>query len=113
MRKLVIAGLLSAIFIAANANVFAGINEKDKDKKPTATESVKAEKRSVIDRAESAPSFDPYSAANLKADYNQNKKSGKKFSTTTKVLIGVGIAAAVLAIVFVAARNDLEDDILR
>lgn len=113
MRKLIIASLLSAVLIAANANVLAGIDETEKNKRAATTEREKTKVNSVLSGSEPSPSFDPYSAANLKAEYNQAKKSSKKFSTTTKVVIGVGIAAAVLAIVFVAARNDLENDILR
>ena len=47
------------------------------------------------------------------AEYERAKKQGKGLSTTTKVLIVAGIAAAVVAIIFVAAREDLEDNLLR
>lgn len=40
------------------------------------------------------------------SDYEKQKAVGKKFSTTTKVLIGVGIAAAVVGIVVFAASRD-------
>jgi hypothetical protein len=38
--------------------------------------------------------------------YEKQKAAGKKFSTTTKVLIGVGIAAAVVGVVIFAASRD-------
>lgn len=40
------------------------------------------------------------------ADYQKQKAADKKFSTTTKVLIGVGVAAAVIGIVILAASRD-------
>ncbi|HEX8279423.1 MAG TPA: hypothetical protein VF540_12040 [Segetibacter sp.] len=40
------------------------------------------------------------------AAYEKQKAAGKKFSTTSKVLIGVGIAAAVIGIVVFAASRD-------
>lgn len=43
---------------------------------------------------------------NTLAAYERQKAEGKKFSTTTKVLIGVGIAAAVVGIVVFAASRD-------
>jgi hypothetical protein len=43
---------------------------------------------------------------NTLAAYERQKAAGKKFSTTTKVLIGVGIAAAVIGIVVFAASRD-------
>ena len=43
---------------------------------------------------------------NTLAAYERQKAEGKKFSTTTKVLIGVGIAAAVIGIVVFAASRD-------
>src|SRR5215213_10053869 len=39
------------------------------------------------------------------AEYEKTKQQGKRFSTTTKVLIGVGIAAAVIGVVVFAASR--------
>jgi len=40
------------------------------------------------------------------ADYEKSKAAGKKFSTTKKVLIGAGIAAAAIGIFVLAASRD-------
>ena len=42
-------------------------------------------------------------------NYEQSKAAGKKFSTMTKVLIGGGVAAAVVEIfVFAASRDKIK-----
>ncbi|MBS1793474.1 MAG: hypothetical protein JSS81_06450 [Acidobacteria bacterium] len=64
-------------------------------------------------RAQNDRSAPVVSGKSTLADYEQAKKQGRKFSTATKVLIGVGIAVAVVAVIFAVGRNDLESNILR
>ena len=45
------------------------------------------------------------------AEYERARRRGKGLSTTTKVLIGVGIAAAVVGILFAVGKRDLENNI--
>lgn len=116
-KKVSTAVLTAAIAIAANGNAFAASNGDNKDE--AAAAAVKAERAAEAKRRfETAPAatkkpFDPASQKSTMAEYERSKAAGKKLSTTTKVLIGVGIAAAVIAIVFVVAKDDLEDNILR
>lgn len=50
-----------------------------------------------------------FSKKDTLAEYERTKAQGKKFSTTTKVLIGAGIAAVVIAVVVIAASNGAKD----
>jgi flagellar basal body-associated protein FliL len=57
------------------------------------------------DNQSSTPNFDKRETM---ADYQNQKKQGQKFSTSTKVLIGVGITVAVVGVVvFVASRDKI------
>lgn len=120
MLKKISAVLLTvAIMSAANLNVLARTNGGDDDKQPVraaqpapAKRSDAKDWRSIFSAKQEKP-FDPASRKSTLAEHQAQQKAGKKFSNTKKVLIGVGIAAAVLAVVFVVARNDLKDDILR
>jgi len=110
--------LMTAIMAIANGMAFARVNDSGADKAPVKA-AVKAEEKreiknwSAIFAAPQGKSFDPASRRSTLSEHQAQNKAAKKFSTTTKVLIGVGIAAAVVAIVFVAARDDLKDDIFR
>jgi len=109
-----ISTLILAITIFASANVFASArvdgSEGDNVEK-TVSEGKKNLK--AIFAAKKKKPFDPASRKSTLADHQSQQKLGKKFSTTSKVLIGVGIAAAVAAVVVVVARKDLKDNILR
>ena len=120
MLKKVSAFLLAAaIMTIANLNVFARTNGGENDKQPRrpapSAPAKPAETRDwrAVFAANREKPFDPASRKSTLAEHRAQQKAGKKFSTTGKVLIGVGVAAAVLAVVFVVARNDLKDDILR
>lgn len=110
-RQILVTGLMTAIMAGANGYVLAAANDPEKDRE-RALAAEKQDWRAAAERTES-PVFDRASRKSTMKEYNQTKSANKGFSTTTKVLIGVGIAAAVLAVVFVAARDDLRDDILR
>ena len=115
-----ISTLILVIAILATANVFASarVDGSEGDKAPVAPTSQPKQKTEARDwkaifAANKAKPFDPASRKSTLAEHQAQQKAGKKFSTTTKVLIGAGIAAAVIAVIFVVARNDLKDDILR
>lgn len=110
LRKILAASLAVFIFTAVSGvNVFArafdGENEKN-------TATVKEEKK--IEKKDFSKNFkikndsanDLEKADYSRAEYERQKAQGKKFSTTTKVLIGVGVAAAVIGIVVFAASSD-------
>lgn len=118
IKKLITIVLITAIMAGANLVAFAGIGDSERAKAPVKAAMKPEEKRetknwTAIFAAPQNTSFDPASRKSTMADHQSQKKAAKKFSTTTKVLIGAGIAAAVVAIVFVAARKDLKDDIFR
>lgn len=118
LKKLSAAVLTMAIMVAANASVFAKNNNGgDEDKKPAkpartipAKPSEPKDWRAIIAANRDKP-FDPGSRKTTLAEHQAQQKAGKKFSTTKKVLIGVGVAVAVAAVIFVIAREDLKDDI--
>jgi ferric-dicitrate binding protein FerR (iron transport regulator) len=119
LKKLSAVLMVTAIMVAANANVLARTNGGEDDKKSAKAAQAAPAKpteeknwRQIFAANREKP-FDPASRKSTLAEHQAQQKAGKKFSTTTKVLIGVGIAAAVLAVVFVVARDDLKDDILK
>lgn len=117
LKKLSAAVLTLTVMAAANAHAFARSNdggESDKTPATTRTATTPVTKhRPAVFTSERTKTSEPALPGSTLAEHQAQKKAGRKFSTTTKVLIGAGIAAAVLAVVFVAARNDLKDDISR
>jgi hypothetical protein len=116
-KKLISTVLVAVIIAAANLIAFARVDGNDADKAPVKVTASAPEKRETknwgaIFAAPRHKSFDPQATKVTQAEHQAQKKAAKKFSTTTKVMIGVGIAAAVVAIVFVAARKDLKDNLL-
>ncbi len=82
-----------------NEEKTAVVKEKKKIEKKDFSGSFKTEKDSLSKIEKSAYS---------RAEYQKQKAQGSKFSTTTKVLIGVGIAAAVIGIVaFAVSRTEI------
>ncbi len=116
-KKITTALLTVAIAISTSANAFAESTSVNKNERSaTIARTTKgAESKKWLDTSQAAGEkpFDPASRKSTMAEYEKQKAAGKKLSTTTKVLIGVGIAVAVVAIVFVVAKDDLEDNILR
>ena len=119
LKKISTALLAATIFAVANTSVLARTNGGDTNKQPAkpaqsapAKPAEQKNWRQIFEANREKP-FDPASRISTLAEHLAQQKAGKKFSTRTKVLIGVGIAAAVAAVVFVVARNDLKDDILK
>ncbi|HEX8636806.1 MAG TPA: hypothetical protein VF692_01990 [Pyrinomonadaceae bacterium] len=108
LRKILSVCLLAFIFSAVSGvNVFArSINGDEKTlvvKKET--QAGKEDLKSVFS-AKNDSSNQIGKEKNTLAEYERNKAQGRKFSTTTKILIGVGIAAAVIGVVVFAASRD-------
>jgi hypothetical protein len=124
MRKTVSAVLVVLLLnVAFGANVFAQtgfVNGNQFLGQRTAPQNDVSRNEESKDVSKSAAKADFYkklarnnvssniieSEKNTLAAYERQKAEGKKFSTTTKVLIGVGIAAAVIGIVVFAASRD-------
>jgi hypothetical protein len=104
-RKIITASLLVSIFtLASGPNVFAQAKLSDDNRPVSQTVETKPEKlRDAFAKKETAPKFDEKD--NLAAHQKQ-KSQAQKFSTGTKILIGVGIAAAVIGVVVFAASRD-------
>ena len=119
LKKISAVLLTAAIMATANLNVIAHTKGGENDKQPPRPALPAAAKpsetknwRAIFAENREKP-FNPASRKSTLAEHQAQQKAGKKFSTTSKVLIGAGIAAAVLAVVFVVAREDLKDDILK
>lgn len=118
LKKLLSAFLALMILTAASSlSVFARANggdeEKDKKAAPAAqekqTEKTGRKNWSAIVKSESDPADLEFTNKQTRREYEKLKAEGKKFSTTTKVLIGVGIAAAVIVVVAVLANKGARD----
>jgi Flp pilus assembly protein TadB len=115
-RKTLLATLAFSIFcLGTNANVFAQARASENnraisaEKSETKFEAASVQKSSNPDLKKALfekKDSSAYKEKNNLAEYEKQKAQGKKFSTTTKILIGVGIAAAVIAIVVIAASQD-------
>ena len=92
--------------VASSVNTFAqsaAVNENQ----PTVQEkeAPKSDLLSAIRAQENSEKLNISNKSTL-AEYERGKRQSKGFSTTTKILIGVGIAAGVIAIVAIAASRD-------
>ena len=111
-RKTLLATLAFSIFcLGTNANVFAQARSFENNRAigveiSEASSVQKASnpdlKKALFEKKDSSV----YKEKNNLAEYEKQKAQGKKFSTTTKILIGVGIAAGVIGIVVFAASRD-------
>lgn len=99
-KKIISVGLLVTILgIVSSANVFAQAKLSDENQTISINKEVKNEKvRESFLKKEDKPN---YEQKETMADYKKQKAQGKKFTTGTKVLIGVGIGAAILATILV------------
>lgn len=109
LKKILSACLLAFIFFAVSGvNVFARALNGEGERTAKVKQENRAEKKDLKNAfkterdSEERLGKTDYS----RAEYERQKAKGSKFSTTTKVLIGVGIAAAVLGIVVFAASRD-------
>ena len=94
--------------VASGANVFAqtkNLNDSETAAKKENKAEAPGDLKSVV-KAKSKSGELNISDKSTLADYERAKRQGKGMSTTTKVLIGVGIAAAVIGIVVFAASRD-------
>lgn len=108
LKKILSVCLLAFIFSAVSGvNVFARSINGD-EKTPVVKKETPAEKEDLksVFSAKNNSSNQIGKEKSTLAEYERNKAQGRKFSTTTKVLIGVGIAAAVIGIVVFAASRD-------
>lgn len=123
MKKIVTTLLIALLFnVAFGANAFAQTNAFRQDnsigrldelkpentgteKKISAKRQLKAQFGKKTGSAESGFDFAKAEKETM-ASYQKSKTAGKKFSTKTKILIGVGIAAAVTGIIIFAASRD-------
>lgn len=108
-KKIIVLTLLVSIFSAASSvSVYAQATlnddetqtvgvDRDSQTEETPRKFVKKEKDSIFQEKEGL------------AAYQKQKAQGKRFSTGTKILIGVGVAAAVIGVVvFLASRDKVE-----
>ena len=108
LKKILTAFLaVMVLTVALNTSVLARANDGG-DKKNGANREKTAEKADLkaVIKSKSDSSNPEFTEKSTMAEYERAKKQGGKFSTTTKVLIGVGIAAAILTVVVVAASRD-------
>jgi Flp pilus assembly protein TadB len=111
LKKLLSAFLAFMILtVASSASVFARAIDSN-EKTGVAKEEKQIEKRdlSSVLKTKNDSVNTTFTKKDTLAAYEKEKAQGRKFSATTKVLIGVGIAAAVVAIVAVAASNGAKD----
>ncbi|HEY8561139.1 MAG TPA: hypothetical protein VIL74_12260 [Pyrinomonadaceae bacterium] len=95
---LTVASGASAAAQTGNINENPAISKRE-------TEAEVNDLKSLIKNQDSARDLTISNKSTL-AEYERQKRQGKGLSTTTKVLIGVGIAAAVVGIVVFAASRD-------
>lgn len=110
-RKILLGTLaFSIFFLGTNVNVFAQARAFENNQTlAISTEKSTAQKPSSPDLKKAL--FEKQNSTEFKekeslAEYERQKAKGNNLSTTTKVLIGVGIAAAVIGIVIFAASRD-------
>ena len=108
LKKILSMGLaLMILTIASGVNVAAQSSSVTENQVAVKQENADSARdlRSLVKAQTSSDGLNISRKSTL-AEYERNKQQGKGFSTTTKVLIGVGIAAAVIGIVVFAASRD-------
>lgn len=108
LKKLAAGFVLTAFIAAANGTVLANGNVGEKNNPKTTTETRKPLKGITFETTSNITS-----TKSTLAEHQKTAKQHKRFSTTTKVLIGAGVAAAVVAVVVVLAKKDVERNIWR
>lgn len=108
LKKLAAGFVLTAFIAAVNGTVLAGVNDGDKNGPQTASESRKPLKDKTFET-----SYNITGTKSTLAEHQKSAKQHKRFSTTTKVMIGAGIASAIVAVVVVLAKRDVERNIWR
>lgn len=98
-RKFTTLFLAIVIFTTASSvSVFAKAGSGDEAPKTVKTETLRGTFLSKENKS------DQNEKENLNS-YNKQKKQGQKFSTSTKILIGVGIVAVIGVVIFAANRK--------
>ena len=99
-KKTISVGLLVVVLsIASSGNVFAQAKLSDENQPILINKEAKNEKvKDSFLKKEVQPNLE---IKETMADYRKQKAQGKKFSTQTKVLIGVGVGAAILATILI------------
>jgi hypothetical protein len=108
MLQKVLSMSLAVMILATASSVSVFANANGGGEKTTAAAEKPVEKidlKTAVKLKKDSVDLDNASKSTL-ADYRRAQKQGSKFSTTTKILIGVGIAAAVVGIVVFAASRD-------
>lgn len=91
--------LAAVIFTTASSvSVFANTISNDEAQKTVQTET----RRESFLKKENNPNQNEKENLN---SYNKQKKQGQRFSTSTKILIGVGIVAVIGVVIFAANRK--------
>jgi len=114
LKKLFSAMMMTMILMTASGmSVYARANDenakKDVVKREDQTETKENKDWSSIIKAKSKSGDAKLSGKQTRAEFEKQKAQGKNFSTTGKVLIGVGVAAAVIVVVALAFRKGTED----
>lgn len=107
-RKIITLALLVSVFsIASSASVYAQAKMSDENLPLSVSNEIKNEKiREIFLKKDNQPDLEKKETM---ADYRKQKAQAGNFSTSTKILIGVGIAAAVVGVVvFAASRSKIE-----
>lgn len=116
LKKLLVTSLIVVILtVVSGVNSFAQSVNTDENQavaKQENSATSAGDLKSAIS-AKSKPGEVGITNKSTLAEYERSKRQGKGLSTTTKVLIVVGIVAAVTTVIFVAGRKDLENNILR
>ena len=115
LKKLLVTSLMAVILtVVSGVNAFAQTVKTDENQAVAKQENAAGtgDLKSVISARSKSGDVSISNKSTL-AEYERAKRQGKGLSTTTKVLIVVGIAAAIATVIFVAGREDLENNILR
>lgn len=108
LKKILTAGLAMIVLTVASSVPAFARKSADDGNQPVAerkNDSKTIDFKAAIKTKEEAGGLNISNKSTL-AEYERAKKQARGFSTTTKVLIGVGIAAAVVGIVVFAASRD-------
>lgn len=107
MKKILSVCLAIFMFTAVSGvNAFARANDDNKQVVANTAKKIETKEIKSVFKTENGSESSLGKTDYSRAEYERQKAQGNKFSTKTKVLIGVGIAAAVVGIVVFAASRD-------
>ncbi len=106
-RKFITLGwLVSILSVASSISIFAQTNLTDENQTVSNNIETKNKKLCKVFLKKEDKSQVNFNEKNNLAAYQKQKAQGKNFSTGTKILIGIGMAAAVVGVVVFAASRD-------